>query len=109
MNKNLEYRKIKRLRSVSNIIKNIPRPLRRILFYDDIIVSATDSSAETLLDVGGGESKLMSAISKKLKKSYRVNADIFLPYLKFSKAKGYYGDCVLCDVHFLPFKKNFLI
>jgi len=59
----------------------IPVPLRRILFYDDIIDNAIDQYAKTFLDVGGGKNKLLVSISQDRKQSYFVNTDAFLPSL----------------------------
>jgi hypothetical protein len=82
----------------------IPMSLRKILFYGDIVASAIDQEANTFLDVGGGKNDLLTSVRRFKKQLYFVNVDIFLPYLKFSKTKRYYDDCVLCDIRYLPFK-----
>lgn len=84
----------------------IPKSLRKILFYGDMVTSAIDQEANTFLDVGGGESKLLASIRRHRKQSYLVNTDSFLPYLKSSKTKGYHDDCILCDVRYLPIKRK---
>jgi len=45
-------------------------------------------------------------ISQERKQSYFVNADAFLPYLKFSKSSQYHDDCIQCDIRYLPIKRK---
>ncbi len=84
----------------------MPKYLREVLFYKDIIKSSIDQTANTILDVAGGDNSLLYSLKKSNSQKYFVNGDGFLPYLKFSKNNRYYDECVLCDINHLPFKEK---
>lgn len=62
-----------------------------------------DKSSRTILDAGCGKGEAMGFFNK-CGKFKAVGIDIFRPYLKEAKNKGYFQDLILGDVRYLPFK-----
>jgi len=88
-----------------NLDTIIPRPLRSILFYSEILASSFNVESNTLINVGGGNSNL-TYFTLKGKRRFLVNTDLFHPYLVSSRNNKYSDDCVLCDLRFLPIKNK---
>ena len=61
--------------------------------------------AKSILDLGCGKGGPMRFINRR-KEFNVVGVDTFEPSLKECKYSGVYGDLVICDVNYLPFKKK---
>lgn len=75
------------------------------LTYMNILWRLLDKRGTSILDVGCGRGNFMK-ITNRRRKYYSVGVDLFLPYLKEDKARKIYDEYILCDVRFLPFRKN---
>ena len=63
--------------------------------------------AQSLLDVGCGEGKSISALFDAIRGMYIIGVDAYLPYLKDCRyGRRIYQDLVLCNASTLPFKDN---
>lgn len=61
--------------------------------------------SSTILDVGCGRGWQMETISK-YKNFYSAGIDLFMPNVSECKKKRIYDECIVCDVRFLPFRKE---
>jgi hypothetical protein len=78
------------------------RPYVPFLYYTIAARSLVELPA-SILDVGSGEGRAMSAINRH-RRYHVVGVDIFRPYLEECRRKGYHDELALCDIRFLPFK-----
>jgi len=84
---------------IVDVLRNITSYLQS---YTYPICNLLDKSVTSILDVGCGGGNPMKLI-KKHRRLYSVGIDIFVPYLKGLVVHDEY---VVCDAHFLPFKKK---
>jgi SAM-dependent methyltransferase len=79
------------------------------LFLPTAIYRMIDRNPEEFLDIGCGTGSVVRellAVGPRLRGSYMIGADIWLPYLKI--AKKVFHDTVRCDARRLPFRAKSL-